>query len=242
MTVLLASDLHLDPAQPARVEAFLRFLAGPARDAASLYLLGDLFEAWVGDDDDDPMVERVAEALATLTESGVSVHFQHGNRDFLIGAGFAARCGMTLLDEAEVRLIGGVPTLLMHGDQLCTRDLAYQAFRRQARDPAWQRQVLAQPLAARRALAVTARAESRAHTAETSAEIMDVDPDAVRDALAAHRVRRLIHGHTHRPAIHRFAIVDGDAERIVLPDWHARAGWAVIDGATVRLVEQPLDA
>jgi UDP-2,3-diacylglucosamine hydrolase len=242
MTVLLASDLHLDPAQPARVEAFLRFLAGPARDAASLYLLGDLFEAWVGDDDDDPMVERVAEALATLTESGVSVHFQRGNRDFLLGAGYAARCGMTLLDEAEVRPIGGMPTLLMHGDQLCTRDLAYQAFRRQARDPAWQRQVLAQPLAARRALAVKARAESRAHTADTSAEIMDVDPDAVRDALAAHGVRRLIHGHTHRPAIHRFAIADGDAERIVLPDWHARAGWAVIDGPTVILVEQPLDA
>lgn len=241
MAVLLASDLHLDPAHPAPVEAFLRFLAGPARDAEALYLLGDLFEAWVGDDDDDPMVQRVAEALATLARSDVPIRFQHGNRDFLLGAGYAARCGMALLDEAEVRPIGGMPTLLMHGDQLCTRDLAYQSFRRQARDPAWQRQVLAQPLAARRALAAKARAESRAHTADTSAEIMDVDPDAVRAALAAHGVRRLIHGHTHRPAIHRFAATtDGDAERIVLPDWHARAGWAVADGDAITLVEFPL--
>ena len=240
MAVLLASDLHLDPAHPAPVEAFLRLLAGPARDAEALYLLGDLFEAWVGDDDDDPMVERVAEALATLARSGVPIHFQHGNRDFLLGADYAAHCGMALLDDAEVQPIGGVPTLLMHGDQLCTRDLAYQAFRRQARDPAWQRQVLAQPLAARRALAAKARAESRAHTADTAAEIMDVDPDAVRAALAAHGIRRLIHGHTHRPAIHRLATADGDAERIVLPDWHARAGWVVVDGDQITLVEQPL--
>jgi UDP-2,3-diacylglucosamine hydrolase len=240
MAVLLASDLHLDPARPEPVEAFLRFLAGPAREAEALYLLGDLFEAWVGDDDDDPMPARVAAGLAALAQAGVTIWFQRGNRDFLIGPDFAARCGVRLLGEAEVHELGGVPTLLMHGDQLCTRDLSYQAFRRQARDPDWQRQLLAQPLAARRALAATARAESRAHTAAAAAEIMDVEPEAVRAALHAHGVRRLIHGHTHRPAIHRFALGDADAERIVLPDWHARAGWAVVDRDAITLVEQSL--
>lgn len=239
MSVLFASDLHLDPARPAEIGAFLHFLAGPAREAGSLYLLGDLFEAWIGDDDDDPLVACVADGLSALARAGVPIFFQHGNRDFLLGAEFAARCGMRLLDEAVVVDVGGMPTLLMHGDQLCTRDHAYQAFRHQARDPEWQRQVLAQPLAARRALADKARADSRAHTAGAASDIMDVDPDAVRAALAAHGVRRLIHGHTHRPALHRFATPDGDAERIVLPDWHARAGWAVIDGARVTLVERP---
>ncbi len=240
MAVLFASDLHLDPAHPAPVEAFLHFLAGPAREAEALYLLGDLFEAWIGDDDDDPMHGRVAEGLAALATAGIPVWFQHGNRDFLLGPDFATRCGMALLDEAEVRPIGGVPTLLMHGDQLCTRDLGYQAFRRQARDPDWQRQLLAQPLAARRALAAAARGESRAHTAAAATEIMDVEPETVRAALHVHGVRRLIHGHTHRPAIHRLAYGDADAERIVLPDWHARAGWAVADGDAITLVEQPL--
>lgn len=240
MAVLFASDLHLDPAHPAPVEAFLRFLSGPARDAEALYLLGDLFEAYVGDDDHAPLLQRVAEAVRSLVETGIEVHFQHGNRDFLLGSAFAARCGMALLDEAVVHPISGVPTLLMHGDQLCTQDLAYQAFRRQARDPAWQRQVLSQPLAARRELAKKARTESRAHTTGASAEIMDVAREAVCTRVAQHGVRRLIHGHTHRPAIHRFATPDGLAERIVLPDWHLRAGWAVVDGDSITLVEQPL--
>lgn len=240
MAVLFASDLHLDPAHPAPVEAFLRFLSGPAREAETLYLLGDLFEAFVGDDDDAPLLQQVAGAIHALADTGVNVQFQHGNRDFLLGPAFAARCGMTLLDEAVVRRVGGVPTLLMHGDQLCTRDLAYQAFRRQARDPAWQRQLLSQPLAARRELAMKARTESRAHTTDAPAEIMDVDGDAVRACLAQHGVQRVIHGHTHRPAIHRLVTDDGDAERIVLPDWYARAGWAVVDGDQVTLVERPL--
>jgi UDP-2,3-diacylglucosamine hydrolase len=240
MAVLLASDLHLDPAHPAPVAAFLRFLAGPARDAEALYLLGDLFEAWVGDDDDAPVLDQVGGSIAALAASGVPVHFQHGNRDFLLGPGYAARCGMHLLAEAVVHDLAGVPTLLMHGDQLCTRDHAYQAFRRQARDPDWQSQLLSQPLAARRALAAKARAESRAHTAGTATEIMDVDGDAVRASLTTHGVRRLIHGHTHRPAIHRMAMGDDVAERIVLPDWYRRAGWAVVDGESISLVEQPL--
>lgn len=242
MAILLASDLHLDPAFPAPVEAFLRFLDGPAQDATALYLLGDLFEAWVGDDDDDRLVATVADALSRRAAAGLEIYFQHGNRDFLLGAAYAARCGMSLLDEAEVHDIGPVPTLLMHGDQLCTRDHAYQAFRRTARSPDWQQQFLSRPLAARRAFAAGARAESRGHTATSAAAIMDVDPDAVREALVDAGVRRLIHGHTHRPAIHHFATTDGWAERIVLPDWSHRAGWAVVDGPTVTLVEQPLDA
>lgn len=241
MAILLASDLHLDPAHPAPVEAFLRFLDGPAQDASALYLLGDLFEAWVGDDDDDPLVATVADALSRRAAAGLEICFQHGNRDFLLGAAYAARCSMSLLGEAEVHDIGPVPTLLMHGDQLCTRDHAYQAFRRTARSPDWQQQFLSRPLAARRAFAAGARAESREHTATTVASIMDVDPEAVREALLAAGVRRLIHGHTHRPAIHHIMTADGFAERIVLPDWSHRAGWAVVEGGSITLIETPLD-
>ena len=217
---LLASDIHLDAEAPWAIDAFLAFLEGPARAAAALYLLGDLFEAWVGDDDDDAATMRACEGMAALTCAGVPLYVMHGNRDFLLGEAYAARCGMRLMPEAGVVDIEGRPTLLLHGDTLCTDDVAYQAFRRQTRDPRWQAQMLAQPLAVRRALARQARAESAKHMAGAAPEIMDVNSDAVAAAFAAHGVDRMIHGHTHRPAIHSIALAGRQAERVVLGDWY----------------------
>lgn len=220
MTTLFISDLHLDPTRPAVTALFREFLADEAAHADALYVLGDLFEAWVGDDDDQPLAAEVADAFAALRARGVPVAFLHGNRDFLIGADYAARCGFRLLPEESVETIEGVPTLLLHGDTLCTDDVAYQAFRRQSRDPRWQAQLLAQPLPVRRALAAQARAESAKHMAGAAAEIMDVNAEAVRAAFERHGVARMIHGHTHRPKIHALEAGGRDAQRIVLGDWY----------------------
>lgn len=233
MATLLISDLHLDPSRPAMVEAFEHLLAGPARDADALYILGDLFEAWIGDDDDCELAGRVAVAIRRLADSGVPVAFQHGNRDFLLGPAYAARCGMRLLPEARVERIGGRDTLLMHGDSLCVDDLPYQAFRAQVRAPAWQAAFLGQPLAARRAFADAARAESARHTRGTAPVLMDVSQAAVAETLRRHGVDRMIHGHTHRPAIHAFAHDGGAAERIVLPDWYEQPAGLWVDPSGV---------
>ena len=229
MATLLISDLHLDPARPAMLDAFERLLAGPARDAEALYILGDLFEAWVGDDEDVDLADRAAVAIRGLSDCGVPVAFQHGNRDFLLGDGFAARCGMRLLREVAVETIAGQPTLLLHGDSLCVDDVAYLAFRRQVRDPAWQRQFLARPLAERRAFAAAARAESARHTAGTAPVLMDVSSEAVRTALRDAGVARVVHGHTHRPALHAFDLDGSTATRCVLPDWYDAAAGVWID-------------
>lgn len=226
MTTLLVSDLHLDPERPALVEVFERFLRVDAPSARALYVLGDLFEAWIGDDDDSVLATQVARALAALSARRVPIWFIHGNRDFLLGQTFAARAGLKLLAEGTLHEIEGTPTLLAHGDSLCTDDLAYQRFRAQSRSVEWQREFLAQPLLARREFAARARLASAAHTRDATAQIMDVTSDAVAAALRAAGVRRLIHGHTHRPAVHHLAL-DGQAcERIVLADWY-RAGSAL---------------
>src|SRR5688500_1670786 len=170
MTTLLIADLHLDESRPALIDTFLRFLARDARDAAALWILGDLFETWIGDDDDAPLTRTIADALSGLARTGVPIRFIHGNRDFLLGPAYAARCGMALLPESTVVELEGVPTLLMHGDTLCTADAEYQAFRRRSRDPAWQHDVLAQPLEARRALAARARGERARHPAARPGE------------------------------------------------------------------------
>jgi UDP-2,3-diacylglucosamine hydrolase len=230
MTTLLISDLHLEADRPELTQLFLDFLATRARRAAALYILGDLFEAWIGDDDDAPLAGDVTAALAALTGAGVATYFVHGNRDFLVGEQFAARTGVELLPEETVVEIGGVRTLLLHGDSLCTDDVAYQQFRAQARNPAWQRGMLAQPLAVRRAFAAQARAESGKHAATASMDIMDVNAGAVRAALARHDVRRMIHGHTHRRAMHAFELGGRRVERIVLGDWHAAGSALRIDG------------
>ena len=219
---LFVSDLHLDESRPQITSLFERFLAGEARNAAALYILGDLFESWIGDDDDAALPARVAMALRALVDTGVPVFFVAGNRDFLLGAEYAARAGLTLLADATVHVIANQATLLMHGDTLCTDDDAYQAFRAQVRDDHWQRTFLAQPLDARRAFVARARAGSRRHTRATPEVLMDVNTTAVAAALRAAGVHRLIHGHTHRPAIHRLALDGRPAERIVLGDWYTQ--------------------
>ena len=223
MSTLFISDLHLDPSRPQIVELFERFLAGAARDAEALYILGDLFESWIGDDDDAPLTRQVAQALRALRDRGVSVRFMHGNRDFLLGADYAERAGMQLLADPEIIDLGGQRTLLMHGDTLCIDDIEYQKFRTLVRNAEWQRQFLAKPLAERRAFAAQARGESRKQTAMKAAEIMDVNQIAVETAMREHGVRRLIHGHTHRPATHRFNLDGTSAERIVLGDWYEQS-------------------
>ncbi|MDN5924280.1 MAG: UDP-2,3-diacylglucosamine diphosphatase, partial [Xanthomonadales bacterium] len=182
-TTLFISDLHLDLVRPQLVDAFDALLAGEARQADALYILGDLFEAWVGDDDDSPLAARVATSVHALTEHGVPVYFIAGNRDFLLGETYAARCAMHLLDDGSTVDLYGTPTLLMHGDTLCTDDEDYQRFRAQVHDPAWQHDFLARPLSERRAFAAQARAASKAHTGSASEAIMDVNADAVAQAM-----------------------------------------------------------
>ncbi|TAN05108.1 MAG: UDP-2,3-diacylglucosamine diphosphatase [Rhodanobacteraceae bacterium] len=220
MAILFVSDLHLDDARPHIVASFERFCAGEARRAEALYILGDLFEAYIGDDDDAPLNTRIALALHGIADTGVPVHFIVGNRDFLLGADYAQRCGMDLLDDGTTVDLYGTPTLILHGDVLCTDDAAYLAFRQQVRDPSWQQAFLARPLAARRAFAEQARDASRAHNAVTGMAIMDANQAAVERALRAAGVTRMIHGHTHRPAIHAFTLDGKPAQRCVLGDWY----------------------
>ena len=236
MTTLFVSDLHLDPSRPAITELFGRFLDGEARDADALYILGDLFEAWVGDDDPSEAGTFVAARLKALADAGVPVCFIRGNRDFLLGDEYAKRAGMTILPDPAVILLQGEPTLILHGDLLCSDDTAYQQFRTQTRDPRWQAQFLAQPLAARLAFAAQARAASKARYDELQASgqsetITDVSPATVREWFARYGIRRMIHGHTHRPAIHD----EGDgATRIVLGDWYQQ-------GSVLRASEDGFD-
>ena len=221
MATLFISDLHLDDSRPQITRLFEDYLASDeARSADAVYILGDLVEAWIGDDDDAELPTRIARATLALRDSGVPVYFMVGNRDFLLGEEFARRAGFTLLDDGTVHDLYGRPTLLMHGDVLCTDDVAYQAVRKQLRTPAWKAQVLSMPLDARRALAAKARAESRAHTGSAMEAIMDVNANAVAESMRKAGVTRLIHGHTHRPAIHHFDLDHQPAERIVLGDWY----------------------
>ena len=228
---LLTSDLHLSPAQPHVTHQFGEFLRRHAGGAHALYLLGDLFEYWLGDDTlDAPLAQQIIAWLAELSTRGTQVYLMHGNRDFLIGTEFARRCGARLLDDPCLINLHGTPTLLSHGDSLCTDDLPYQAFRRQVRHPVWQAQFLALPVAERIAQAETARRQSEAAQQEKSAAIMDVNLDAVHALLRAHGYPRLIHGHTHRPARHSFELDNHACERWVLPDWSdTRNGWLRCD-------------
>jgi len=218
---LFISDLHLDAARPEIVRLFRRFLAGlgPA-NCRALYVLGDLFEAWIGDDEDDPTALQVLADLGGLAKRGVPLYLMRGNRDFLMGTGIETATGATLLPDPSVVNLDGRPALLMHGDTLCTGDRDYQAFRRMVRDPGWQQDFLARPLAERRAMAAALRETSRQETAGKPAGIMDVSPEAVAKALREHGVDLLIHGHTHRPAIHDFELDGRPRRRIVLGDWY----------------------
>ena len=232
MTTLFISDLHLDASRPEITRLFLAFLENEAPNADALYILGDLFEAWIGDDASDAVGDAVADALARLHARGVPCFYIHGNRDFLLGDAYARRARMTLLPDPSLVEVGGAPVLLMHGDTLCTDDVPYQTFRKQARDPAWQRAFLARPITEREQFATNARAESRRYTKSVADAITDVNADAVSAALRQYAVRRLIHGHTHRPARHA-GTLDGDSvERIVLGDWYEQGSvLSIRDGA-----------
>ncbi len=238
--VIFVSDLHLSRERPATNEIFFRFLAEKARDAAALYVLGDLFEYWIGDDDlvaeGGDLGREVAAGFAELGRRGARVCLMHGNRDFLMGERLCAAAGATLLDDPMVEEIGGERTLLTHGDALCTDDVDYQKWRATARSEAWQRQFLSKSIAERRQLVGQMRETSRAVTRSKPPEITDVNAQAVRDLLLRHRVRRMIHGHTHRPALHEMRLGGRNCERWVLPDWYSTGGYLEFDGAEPRLV------
>lgn len=229
---LFISDLHLTTDRPQINQQFFAFLAQVAPAAGALYILGDLFEYWVGDDDtEDALNTGVADALAQLSRGGVAVYFMHGNRDFLVGRDFAARSGARLIDDPAVADLHGTRTLLMHGDTLCTDDIEYQKARAHYRNPQVQAKLLQLPLAARHQQARALRAQSEASKADKAMEIMDVSPAAVEQVLRQHGYPRLIHGHTHRPARHVHT-VDGHAcERWVLNDWYQRGGYLYCDAA-----------
>jgi UDP-2,3-diacylglucosamine hydrolase len=228
---LFISDLHLQASHPRTAKAFFDFLAGPAMHAESLYLLGDIFEYWAGDDDlETPFNADVAAALHRLADAGVKVYWMAGNRDFLAGQGFAQAAGLTLLAEPHVADFKGTRVALVHGDAQCTGDTTYMAFRAQVRDPAWQQQFLAMPLSQRKAIIAGLREGSRSAHAGKPVEIMDVAPPAVAALHDASGADTVIHGHTHRPALHQ----EGRRRRFVLPDWEldddpVRGGWIAID-------------
>lgn len=226
--VLFVSDLHLAPDTPDLNRLFLDFLAGPARDATGLYILGDLFDAWAGDDDlADPFNARIVSALRALADSGVAIGFIAGNRDFLVGADFAQAAGLELLPDPCVRAIAGERVLLSHGDALCTDDADYQRFRAEVRGTAWRQDFLARPLAERKRLIAELRARSETEKQVKPLAIMDVNVHAVEEAFAAHGVQALVHGHTHRQGEHVHRVGGGDCQRRVLGDWHANRGNAL---------------
>jgi UDP-2,3-diacylglucosamine hydrolase len=237
LQALFISDLHLSEERPAANERFIAFLEKTARSADALYILGDFFEYWIGDDDlAEPFNAVIAGLLKEISRKGVQVSLMHGNRDFLIGERFCAATGAVLLEDPTVEEIAGEKTLLVHGDTLCTDDVEYQAWRRKARDPAFQAQFLAKPLAERRLAVGQMREKSRQVVQEKTAEIMDVNDDAVREALRRHGVRRLIHGHTHRPGRHALEVDGARCERWVLPDWYGRGGYLEVGRAGPKLV------
>ncbi|HKZ73605.1 MAG TPA: UDP-2,3-diacylglucosamine diphosphatase [Steroidobacteraceae bacterium] len=241
MAQLFVSDLHLDASAPEATGQFLDFLATHAAKAEALYVLGDLFEAWIGDDDPHPEKRRVCDGLRALTNAGVPCFLLHGNRDFLIGSGFEARTGARVLPDPVIAQVGDEAVLLTHGDLLCIDDHAYQELRAIVRTARWQRRFLALPLAVREHLADQARAGSRAHTSRTVPYVMDVNGPAVEAAFRATGVRTLIHGHTHRPGIHELVLDGASLRRIVLGAWYEQGSYLVSEGGRfeLRTLERP---
>lgn len=222
--ILFISDLHISLEKPEITRRFLAFLRDRAPKAAAVYILGDLFDAWIGDDDFTPPSNAIRKQLKKLTDSGTAVYLQQGNRDFLLGEKFAKETGVILLDEYATINLQGVPTLLTHGDLLCTDDRAYQAFREKAHSPQWQQSVLSKPLFIRLLAARWYRLRSYFHKRKKAQDIMDVNQDTVIAVMRKHHCLRLIHGHTHRPAVHDCTIDGQSAQRIVLGAWSKQAG------------------
>jgi UDP-2,3-diacylglucosamine hydrolase len=238
---LFISDLHLSAERPDANEQFFRFLGDEASRAQALYVLGDLFEYWAGDDEltdrkGDPLAADVAAGFKSLSENGVQVRLMHGNRDFLVGKGFLAASGAQLLDDPSVIKFAGKRVVLLHGDTLCTDDHDYQAWRNIARSEAWQKEFLTKPLAVRHETISGLREKSKEVIAAKPAEIMDVNQEAVRDVFRHLKLRHMIHGHTHRPARHDIEVDGARCERWVLPDWYGRGGYLALDDVGPRLV------
>jgi len=220
MTTLFISDLHLAEDRPDIGTQFLGFLGGEARESEALYILGDLFESWVGDDDPNPHYATMKQAIRGLVDSGVPTYFMHGNRDFMVGTAFAAETGVTMLEDPTVVDLYGDRVLLSHGDAMCIDDLEYQKVRAMTRNPQWQAMMLQKPLEERLAIAAHARLQSQQHAGSVDEDIMDVNQDAVAATFRQHGVATMLHGHTHRPAIHAVDLGDREATRIVLGDWY----------------------
>ena len=237
MASLFISDLHLTEERPAANERFIDLLEGRARRADALYILGDFFEYWIGDDDlEAPFNAVMAGLLRGLTAAGVPVAFMHGNRDFLVGERFSQATGVRLLPDPSVLQIQGVKTLLAHGDTLCTDDLDYQNWRRTARSAQWQAEFLGKTRDERRAMILGLREKSKAVVQAKPAQIMDVNDHAVTELMRRHGVTRLVHGHTHRPGRHALTLDGRPAERWVLPDWYGPGGYLEIGPGGPRLV------
>ena len=239
MTTLFISDLHLEAGRPEIGEQFLSFLGDEARDAEALYILGDLFEVWLGDDDPNPYYTSMKVAIRELTDSGVPVFFMHGNRDFTIGEIFSGETGVEILDDPVVVDLYGQSVLLSHGDALCTDDVQYQQVRAMTRNPEWQAMMLAKSIEERIAFSIQARKDSMAHSSSVSAEIMDVNLEAVVATLRQHGTSIMLHGHTHRPAIHDVDLGNQLATRIVLGDWFEQGSVVRWDENGPRLETMP---
>jgi UDP-2,3-diacylglucosamine hydrolase len=232
------ADLHLSQNTTDITECFVSFLKDEAVHAQTLYILGDLFESWIGDDDDSPFVETIASALLALTKTGTCIYYIHGNRDFLIGKKYAKRCGMTLLPEVILIDLYGQASVIMHGDTLCTRDVSYQKFRKKSRSWWWQTIIKTLPLTFRRNKAEEYRKKSAEATSIKSQDIMDVTPSEVVKCLEEYRCQWLIHGHTHRPFVHNLIANDQSAKRIVLGDWYEQGAWLKVDASGYTLMNK----
>jgi UDP-2,3-diacylglucosamine hydrolase len=239
VTTLFISDLHIDENSPAITQQFLSLANGEARGAEALYILGDLFESWVGDDAADPNQLEAMNAIKGLTDCGVPCFVMHGNRDFLLGEQFCAMTGARLLSDPVIITLYGEPVLVMHGDALCTDDRAYQRLRATVRNPEWQRQFLALSIKSRRALAGAARVGSQSHTANLEYTVTDVNPLSVNLAMRQAGTSTLLHGHTHRPAIHPLTVEGRACTRIVLGDWHTQGSVLRWDKSGPELVSLP---
>ncbi len=235
------ADLHLAQNRPDITACFLSFLKNDATKAQTLYILGDLFEYWLGDDDDSPFIMEISQAIKSLAALGCKVYFIHGNRDFLLGQRFAKQSNMQLLPEVTLIDLYGKPVVIMHGDTLCTRDIGYQAFRKKSRSWWWQTIIKSLPLFVRRKIANNYRDQSATATAIKSQDIMDVTQGEVIRCLEQHQSQLLIHGHTHRPAVHEIKANQKNAQRIVLGDWYEQGAWLKVTPESMELMNSPLE-